>query len=46
VDWAYGSGPVVHGAAEALMLALTGRVVGLAELEGEGTAVLRDRLTR
>jgi uncharacterized protein (TIGR03083 family) len=46
LDWAYGSGPVVRGAAEALMLALTGRAVVLAELDGEGTAVLRDRLAR
>lgn len=44
-DWAWGSGPVVRGTAEALLLALTGRVVVLPELDGDGVPVLRRRLT-
>jgi uncharacterized protein (TIGR03083 family) len=44
MDWAWGSGPVVRGTAEALMLALTGRAVVLPELDGDGVAALRDRL--
>jgi uncharacterized protein (TIGR03083 family) len=44
VDWAWGTGPVVRGTGEAVMLALTGRTVVLDELDGDGVAVLRDRL--
>lgn len=44
-DWAWGSGPVVRGTAEALLLALTGRAVVLPELDGDGVPVLRRRLT-
>jgi uncharacterized protein (TIGR03083 family) len=44
LDWAWGTGPVVRGTGEALTLALTGRTGVLAELEGDGVAVLRDRL--
>jgi uncharacterized protein (TIGR03083 family) len=44
LDWAWGAGPLVRGTAEAVMLALTGRAVVLAELDGDGVAVLRDRL--
>ena len=44
LDWAWGSGPVVRGTAEAVMLALTGRPIVLAELDGNGVATLRDRL--
>jgi uncharacterized protein (TIGR03083 family) len=44
LDWAWGSGPVVRGTAEAVMLALTGRTVVLAELDGDGATVLHDRL--
>jgi uncharacterized protein (TIGR03083 family) len=43
VDWSTGTGPVVRGTGEALLLALTGRQVALAELEGDGVAVLRQR---
>jgi uncharacterized protein (TIGR03083 family) len=46
LDWAWGDGPVVQGAAEAVMLALTGRPIVLAELAGDGLTMLRDRLTR
>ena len=44
LDWAWGEGPVVGGPAEALMLAMTGRTVALAELDGPGVAILRNRL--
>jgi uncharacterized protein (TIGR03083 family) len=44
LDWAWGSGPVVRGKAEAVMLALTGRPVVLPELDGDGVPILRDRL--
>jgi uncharacterized protein (TIGR03083 family) len=45
LDWASGTGPVVRGTAEAVMLALTGRTVVLGELDGDGVATLRERLT-
>jgi uncharacterized protein (TIGR03083 family) len=45
LDWAWGSGPVVRGTAEALMLGLTGRRVVLAELEGDGVETLRHRVS-
>ncbi len=45
LDWAWGSGPAVRGTAEAVMLALTGRPVALAELDGDGVATLGSRLT-
>ena len=44
VGWAWGDGPLVRGAGEAVLLALAGRPVALAELDGDGVAVLRDRL--
>ena len=44
LDWAAGAGPTVAGPAEAVMLALTGRAVVLAELAGPGVAILRNRL--
>ncbi|MEE3851804.1 maleylpyruvate isomerase family mycothiol-dependent enzyme [Gordonia sp. LSe1-13] len=36
LDWAAGAGPVVEGSSESLLLALTGRPEGMAELAGEG----------
>jgi uncharacterized protein (TIGR03083 family) len=45
VDWSAGSGPVVTGPAEALMLAMTGRGVALTELDGPGVPILRNRLS-
>jgi uncharacterized protein (TIGR03083 family) len=36
LDWAWGSGPLVRGTGEAVMLALTGRTAALAELSGDG----------
>ena len=44
VDWSHGSGPEVSGPGEALLLAASGRPAGLPELDGEGVAVLRERL--
>ncbi|MEV7431436.1 maleylpyruvate isomerase family mycothiol-dependent enzyme [Nocardioides sp. NPDC092400] len=44
VGWAHGRGPTVRGSAEALLLALTGRVAALEHLDGEGLPALRDRL--
>jgi uncharacterized protein (TIGR03083 family) len=42
-DWSAGSGPVVSGPALSLVLAITGRPAGLAELSGDGLATLRAR---
>jgi hypothetical protein len=44
LDWAWGTGPAVTGAAEAVMMAMTGRPVALDDLDGPGVPVLRDRL--
>ncbi|BEL04509.1 maleylpyruvate isomerase family mycothiol-dependent enzyme [Actinoplanes sichuanensis] len=43
LDWAWGDGPRILGTAEAVMLALTGRHVALADLSGDGVAELKDR---
>lgn len=45
IDWRHGSGPVVRGPADALLLAGTGRATGLDALAGDGVPVLRGRLT-
>jgi uncharacterized protein (TIGR03083 family) len=45
LDWYTGTGPLVTGPAEALMLAMTGRRAALSELDGLGVAVLRHRLS-
>jgi len=44
VDHRVGNGPEVRGPGEALVLAMSGRPVGLAELEGDGVATLRERI--
>ncbi len=44
LDWSWGTGPVVRGPAEDLLLALSGRRVGLAALAGDGAATLAARL--
>jgi uncharacterized protein (TIGR03083 family) len=44
VDWSHGSGPEVTGRGMPLMMAMTGRVAGLDDLEGEGLATLRSRM--
>jgi uncharacterized protein (TIGR03083 family) len=43
VDWSWGSGPGVRGTGEAILLALTGRPAGLADLDGEGLGELARR---
>ena len=43
IDWTAGDGPVVHGPGEAIVLAAAGRKAALADLEGDGVAVLRQR---
>ena len=43
LDWSAGDGPEVAGPGEALALAMTGRGVALADLSGEGVAVLEAR---
>lgn len=45
VDWAHGSGPVVSGTAQVLLLAGTGRAAVLDSLVGDGVPLLRDRLS-
>ncbi|WP_067518538.1 maleylpyruvate isomerase family mycothiol-dependent enzyme [Nocardia uniformis] len=45
VDWTKGSGPLVRGPGEALALAMVGRTVALADLEGDGVPTLRERCT-
>jgi uncharacterized protein (TIGR03083 family) len=42
--WSYGDGPQVTGPAMSLLLAMTGRSVGLVDLSGDGAATLRARL--
>ncbi|RRO18425.1 maleylpyruvate isomerase family mycothiol-dependent enzyme [Saccharopolyspora rhizosphaerae] len=44
-DWAGGEGTEVCGPSEALALAITGRPVALADLEGPGVDVLSSRIT-
>jgi hypothetical protein len=44
LDWRSGDGAEVTGPGEALALAMTGRPVALADLEGDGVPVLRHRL--
>jgi uncharacterized protein (TIGR03083 family) len=43
IDWTAGDGPVVQGPGEAIVLAAAGRKAALADLEGDGVAVLRER---
>jgi uncharacterized protein (TIGR03083 family) len=45
VDWSHGDGLPVTGTAEALLLALAGRPVALADLTGEGLALLSTRVS-
>jgi hypothetical protein len=44
VDWTHGNGPIVSGAAEALLLAITGRRAALGLLSGDGVSTLSARL--
>ena len=43
-DWSWGDGPEVAGPSEDLLLALSGRPVGLDALDGDGVPVLRVRI--
>jgi uncharacterized protein (TIGR03083 family) len=44
MTWSMGSGPVVSGTAEALMMSVSGRRVALTEVTGAGVPILRDRI--
>ncbi|MBI9113690.1 maleylpyruvate isomerase family mycothiol-dependent enzyme [Sanguibacter suaedae] len=44
VGWAHGTGPVVRGDADTLLLAITGRTVARGGLTGDGVPTLRARL--
>lgn len=44
VGWSHGSGPVVRGPYDALLLALGGRRAGLAHLSGDGVELLAPRV--
>jgi uncharacterized protein (TIGR03083 family) len=44
LDWVRGEGHVVRATGEALLMALAGRSVALAELDGDGADLLRSRL--
>ena len=46
LDWTRGSGPVVTGPAEAMLMAITGRRSAIGELAGPGQLVLAGRLAR
>jgi MDMPI C-terminal domain len=48
VDWSYGpdSAAEVRGPAESLLLALCGRPAGLDDLQGDGVAELKARISR
>ena len=46
IDWGHGSGPVISGTTDALLLAGTGRVAALDALAGDGVPILRGRLAR
>jgi uncharacterized protein (TIGR03083 family) len=45
LDWSQGSGPLVRGSGEAIALAVAGRPVVLDELDGDGVARLRTRMS-
>lgn len=45
LDWSIGSGPLVSGTGEALMLSVCGRTSAIADLSGPGVQSLRDRLS-
>jgi uncharacterized protein (TIGR03083 family) len=44
LDWASGEGAAARGPGEAILLTMTGRRAALADLEGPGVDVLRERL--
>jgi uncharacterized protein (TIGR03083 family) len=44
LSWSWGTGPVLAGPAEALMMAVAGRPVALSDLDGPGVRILARRL--
>jgi uncharacterized protein (TIGR03083 family) len=42
-DWSHGDGPEVRGPIVSLLIAMTGRQAGLADLSGDGVALFRQR---
>jgi uncharacterized protein (TIGR03083 family) len=42
MPWSFGEGPTVEGPAEAIILAASGRSVALADLSGDGVAILAE----
>jgi uncharacterized protein (TIGR03083 family) len=45
IGWTAGDGPTVQGPGEAIVLAAAGRKAALADLEGDGVATLRQRIS-
>jgi hypothetical protein len=45
ISWTADDGPAVHGPGEAIVLAAAGRKAALADLDGDGAAMLRQRLS-
>jgi hypothetical protein len=43
LDWSYGEGPQITGSGLNLILAMTGRPVGLGSLAGDGVEIVRAR---
>jgi uncharacterized protein (TIGR03083 family) len=44
LNYTFGNGPVIAGRGIDLMMAMTGRTIALADLDGPGVAILRQRL--
>lgn len=44
LDWGSGSGSLVEGPAESIMMAIAGRPAAIADLSGSGTEILRHRI--
>jgi uncharacterized protein (TIGR03083 family) len=42
--WSHGSGPQVRGPGLSLLMAITGRSVGVTDLDGDGVAILSERM--
>ena len=45
IGWTAGDGPTVLGPGEAIVLAAAGRKAALADLQGDGVATLRQRIS-
>ena len=45
-DWSAGAGPSISGSIEGLVLAMSGRLVGLEQLHGEGLETVRERAAK